>query len=141
LLFHRFEERRLRLGRRAVDLVREDDIGEHATGPELEVTGGAVPHRDARHVGGEEVGSELNAAPAPADRTCDGLGQRRLADAGNVLHEEVPLGEEAHECEMDRPPLAPDHGLDLMRERVEHLFERAVESALTGAPKRVIAHG
>ena len=36
-LFHRLEQRRLRLRRRPVDLVGEHDVGEHAAGPELEI--------------------------------------------------------------------------------------------------------
>ena len=36
-LLHRLEQRGLGLRRRAVDLVGEDDVGEHAAGPELEL--------------------------------------------------------------------------------------------------------
>ena len=35
-----------------------------ATGPELELVGGAVPHRHAGDVGGQQVGGELDAVPA-----------------------------------------------------------------------------
>ena len=38
-LLHRLEQRGLRLGRRPVDLVGEDDVGEHAAGAELELVG------------------------------------------------------------------------------------------------------
>jgi len=36
LLFHAFEQRRLRLGRSAVDLVADNDAGEYRSGLELE---------------------------------------------------------------------------------------------------------
>ena len=56
-----------------VDLVGEDDVGEHAAGTELEVALRAVPHGDAGDVGGQEVGRELDAPPRAADRTGDRL--------------------------------------------------------------------
>ena len=54
----------------------------------------------------------------------DGLGERRLADAGHVLDQEVALGEQAHEREVDRAPLAAEHQFDLAGERVERVLER-----------------
>ena len=55
----------------------------------------------------------------PADRAGDRLRQRRLADAGDVLDEEVALGEQAHEREVDRLALALDHALDVVEQGVE----------------------
>ena len=49
---------------------------------------------------GQQVGRELDPAPRAVDGPGDGLGQRRLADAGDVLDEEVPLGEQAHQREV-----------------------------------------
>ena len=98
-LLHRLEQRRLRLRRRAVDLVGEHDVGEHAARAELELVRRPVPDRHADDVGGEEVGRELDAVPRRRDRAGDRLGERRLADAGHVLDEQVALGEQAHERE------------------------------------------
>ena len=123
-LLHRLEQRRLRLRRRAVDLVGEHDVGEHAAGAELELVGRAVPHRHAGHVGRQEVGRELDALARAADRAGDRLRQRRLADARDVFDEEVPLGEQAHEREVDRVALALDHAFDVGEQRVEQAAER-----------------
>ena len=49
----------------------------------------------------------------------DRLGQRRLADAGDVLDEEVALGEQADEREVHLVALALDDALDVGEERVE----------------------
>ena len=111
-------------GRRPVDLVGEHDVGEHAAGAELELVGGAVPHRHAGDVGRQEVGGELDAVAGAADRAGDRLGQRRLADAGDVLDEEVALGEQAHEREVHLLALALDHALDVGEQRGEQAAER-----------------
>src|SRR3954470_15807566 len=50
LLGHRLEQRGLRLRHRAIDLVHEDDVGEHRPGPELEVPLALVEDREAGHV-------------------------------------------------------------------------------------------
>ena len=95
-----------------------------AARPELEVVAGTVPDRRAGHVRRQEVGRELDAPPRAADRLGDGLGERRLADAGHVLDQEVTLGEQTHEREVDRAPLALEHQFDLAGERVERVLER-----------------
>ena len=51
------------------------------------------------------------------------LRERRLADAGDVLDEEMALGEQADERQVHGPPLAEQHAFDLRDERVEHVAE------------------
>ena len=62
----------------------------------------------------------------------DRLGQRRLADAGDVLDEEVALGEEAHEREVHLLPLALDHALDVAEQGGEQAAERRVAARRGG---------
>src|SRR4030095_13110995 len=97
----------------AVDLVRQYDVGEHRTGPELELPGAVVVHLHAGDVGGEQVGGELDAAHRGADRAGHRLGQRGLADTGHVLDEEVPFREHAHQGGPNDLGLAPDERLDV----------------------------
>ena len=59
-LLHAFEQRRLRLGGGAVDLVAQHDVGEDRAGPELEVALLLVEDVDAGDVGGQQVGRELD---------------------------------------------------------------------------------
>ena len=56
----------------------------------------------------------------------DRLGQRRLADAGDVLDEQVALGQEADEREVDLLALALDDLLDVVDERGEQATERRI---------------
>ena len=136
-LLHRLEEGRLGLRGGAVDLVGEHDVGEDAAGAELELVGGAVPHRHAGHVGRQEVGGELDAVPRAADRACDRLGERGLADAGDVLDEEVALGDEAHQGEVHLLALALDGALDVVDER----GEEAAEGGVAARRGRRLNHG
>ncbi len=131
-LLHRLEQRRLGLRRGPVDLVGEHDVGEDAAGAELELVGGAVPHRHAGDVGRQEVGGELDAVARAADRRRDRLGQRGLADAGDVLDEEVALGEEAHEREVHLLALALDDALDVAEQGREQAAERRVAARRGG---------
>ena len=59
---HHLEEGGLRLGRGAVHLVDEHDVGKDRAGMEVEVGGLHVEHVGAKHVAGHEVGRELHAA-------------------------------------------------------------------------------
>ena len=122
-LFHRLEECRRGLRGRAVDLDGEHDVREHAAGPELEVVAAPVPHRHAGDVGGKEVGSELDAVAGATDRGGDGLGERRLAHARDVLDEEVAFGDEADERQVDLLTLALDDVLEVVDERREQSTE------------------
>ena len=60
-LLHHFEQRRLGLGARTVDLVGEHDVGEDRPGVELEGAGLLVVDRDAGDVARQQVGRELDA--------------------------------------------------------------------------------
>src|SRR5581483_7446418 len=84
-LLHRLEERRLSLGARAVDLVREHDLREDRAGAELEVRRLLVEGADAGDVGGKEVGRELDAAERAVKRARERLREHGLADARYVL--------------------------------------------------------
>jgi hypothetical protein len=93
-LLHALQQRRLRLGRRAVDLVADDDVGEQRARPELELVRLAAEDVDAGQVAREQVRRELDAPDGAVDAACECLRQGRLADAGNVFEQEVPLGEQ-----------------------------------------------
>ena len=88
----------------------------------------AVPDRHAGDVGGQEVGGELHAAPRTTDRTRDRLGERGLADAGNVFDQQVTFGEQADEREVNGAALPAQHAFELCRQRVEQILERLLRS-------------
>jgi hypothetical protein len=127
LLLHRLEQRRLRLGRGAVDLVGEQDIGENRPALELETLLPALVFDDdvgADDVGGHEVGRELDAR----EREVDGVGQRAhqhgFAQAGHALEERVAAGEERHHHALDDRLVADDD--------LAHLVAQPAHVALKG---------
>ena len=107
-LLHRLEEGALRAGRRAVDLVDEEDVREH--GPLDEPEAGRLEQAGARHVGRQQVGRALDAGHAQVERAGDGAREERLARARDVLEQHVAVGEERDDDEADRV-LRTDDGL------------------------------
>ena len=117
-LLHRLQQRGLRLGRGAVDLVAEEQVAEHGPGPELEARGALVEDRRARHVGGQQVGRELHAAEAQPRRGGERARDQRLGHAGHVLEQDVAVGQQREQHELEHLALA-DHGaLDLVEDRL-----------------------
>ena len=97
-LLHRFEQRGLRLGRGAVDLVGEHQVGEERPGLELErarAVGGVAQDAGAGDVGRHQVGRELDAAERQIERLAEGAHQQRLAQAGDAFQQRVAAGEQA----------------------------------------------
>ncbi len=89
---HRLQQRRLRTGRGAVDLVGQQDLCKDRSGAEFEFGFLLIENRRARDVGRQQVGRALNAFELTADAFCQRPGQHRLGHAGNVFQQQVPLG-------------------------------------------------
>ena len=120
--------RRLGLRARPVDLVGQHDVGEHGAGLELEVVPLLVVDVHAGDVRRQEVRGELDPAERAVDRARDRLRQHRLADAGHVLDQQVPLGDQAHEREPHLAVLALDDPFDVVRRSVRRTDENASQS-------------
>ena len=116
-LAHRLEQRRLHLRARAVDLVGEHHVGEDRPGLEHEaaVLGAAAQlgQRAAEQVARQQVAGELDAAEARVDRARERVGERGLADARDVLEQQVAARDQG----LDRAPhhlgLAAQRALDV----------------------------
>ena len=124
-LLHRFQQRGLGLRRGAVDLVGEDELGHDGAGPVFEATGLLVEDVDAGHVAGEEIRGELDALEGAADRARDRLGQDRLADAGDILDQDVTAAKQGDEHEEHLVPLADDDSLDVIADQARDTLDSA----------------
>jgi hypothetical protein len=124
-LFHRFQQRGLSLRGGTVDLVGEDELGNDGTGPVFEAVGLLVEYVDPGHIAGEEIGGELDALEGTAERTRDRLGQDRLADAGDVLDEDVTTAEQRHEHEEHLVPLTDHDSLDVIADQARDCLDSA----------------
>jgi hypothetical protein len=94
VLLHRLEQRGLRLGRGAVDLVGEDRVREHRPRRELEQpsAGGRVLLEDlgAGDVARHEVGGELHPREGQVERLRDRLHEQRLREPGTPTRSACP---------------------------------------------------
>ena len=98
---HRFEQRGLRLGRRAVDFVGQQHVGENRAALEFKFLLRGRINRNAHHVGGQQVAGELHALKRAVDGASKRLSESGLADARNAFNEQVPAGEDADQREAD----------------------------------------
>ena len=110
---HGLEQRRLCLGSAAVDLVRQQEIGEDGSGLELEFLGvrivdGSAPSDVAR----QHVAGELQAMKVTVDAPRQRLRERSLAHAGDIFDKKVTAGEQAHQGEPDSFGLAPENQVE-----------------------------
>ena len=124
MLFHGLEQRRLRLGRGAIDLVRENQLREDRTRVEPERGALALVHRHSDDVGGQHVAGELDAVEVQPEKLREHLRQRSLADAGQILDQQVPAREQAGKREPYLALLAEDDFSslldDILYQRIGH---------------------
>jgi hypothetical protein len=115
-LLHHLQQCRLGLGRGAVDLVAVHEVAEDRTPVELELVDRLVVDGDPCDVRGQQVRGELDALQTPVDGGRQTPRQHGLADAGHVLDEQVALGYQADDGELDDLALPADDRLDVVDE-------------------------
>ena len=117
VLLHRLQQRRLRLGRRAVDLVGEHDVGEERPADEAEdaPAGGVIllEHVGAGDVRRHEVGRELDAVEAEVEHLGQRRDEQRLGQARHADEQAVAAREQRRQQLIDHRLLADDALLDL----------------------------
>src|SRR5207249_5383174 len=121
-LLHALQQRRLRLGRRPVDLVGQHDVGEERTLLELEVlpTVGVLDDDvGPDDVGGHQVGGELDARERQLETLRQRLDEEPLAEARHALEQHVAAREHADEDVVDDLAVTDDDLLDLRAQRLE----------------------
>ncbi len=120
-LLHHLEQRRLHLGRRAVDLVREQEVAEDGAELGVEVRRARAEDAGADEVGRDEVRRELDPLEAAAEHLRGRLDRQRLREAGDALDQQVSAREQADEDALEHHVLARDHALDLEERLLEQL--------------------
>ena len=95
-------------------------LAKTAAGPELELAGLLVVDRDAGDVGRQQVGRELDPAHRRVDAARQRLAEHRLADARDVLEQQVALGQQHDERRRDDLALALDDVLDVGADPAGH---------------------
>ena len=96
---HRLEQRGLRSGRGAIELVGQNDIGKDRTFVKDELVSRRVENLDADDVGGQEIARTLDPAHLEPQHFRDGFDDGRFSHPGNVFQKNVIGGKHrAHEC-------------------------------------------
>ena len=150
VLLHRLQQRRLGLGRRPVDLVGENHVGEDRPAHEAEdaPAGGAVllEHVGAGDVRRHQVGRELDAPERQVEHVGQRLDQQRLRQAGHADEQAVAAREQRDQQVIDHRVLPDDALADLGGDRaprLRHLAHR-LEIAIgigDGRGRRGVAGG
>jgi hypothetical protein len=136
MLFHGLEQRALRLRRGAIDFVGQHQLRENRTALKAELTRVAIVHRHTEHVGRQQIAGELHALERQSQGFRESVSERRLADARNVLDQQMAARQQAGETEADLRILAEDDPVELGKHRLDDrggLIHRARSSALTRA--------
>ena len=80
---------------------------------ELELAGVALVYRHAQYVGRQQVAGELDALELQTQRARQSVRQRSLADAGQILDQQMAACQQAGERQADLLRLAEDDLLGL----------------------------
>ena len=105
VLLHRLQQGGLRLGRGAVDLVRQHDIGENGALHILKAAPaglvGLLEDLRAGNVGGHQIGSKLDAAEIEGHGIREAADEERLGEAGDADEEGMPAAKDGNEEPLD----------------------------------------
>ena len=122
VLLHRFEQGRLRLRRRAVDLVGQDHVGEDRPRQEDEPPaaglGIVLQNVGAGDVRRHQVRRELDPLERQIQDSRNRADEQRLGQPRHADEQAMPSAEQAHQHLLDDLLLADDHLADLGRSAV-----------------------
>ena len=115
-LGHRLEQRGLRLRRRAIDFVAEQDMAERRSRLKGELATPVLArqnHARAGDIGRHQIDGELNSVEAQIEREPQRLDQRGFAGAGDAFDQHVAAREQRRQQFLDRLLVADDHLVNL----------------------------
>jgi hypothetical protein len=119
-LLHDLQQGALHLGRRPVDLVGEQQVGEHRAERGVEIPRLLVVDARADQVGGHQVWGELDALELAADGLRQRLDRHRLRQPRHALHQDVPPRQQRDDQPLQQVVLPDDDLLHF----VEHPLHR-----------------
>ena len=110
---HRLQQRTLHLGGRAVDLIRQQQVGEHGAQRGAEVTGFLVVDTGSHQVGGHQVGRELDTFELALHRLRQGLDGQGFGQARHPFDQQMALRQHGHHHAFKKAVLPDHHPFDL----------------------------
>jgi hypothetical protein len=119
---HRFEQGRLHLGRRTVDLVGQHQIMEQRSGLKMERTVLRTIDLGAGQIGRQQVRGKLNAVKIALDGPAQHVDRPSLGKAGRTFHENVPIREQRDQHPLDQSILSDYLGRHKLEEPLHILL-------------------
>jgi hypothetical protein len=116
----------LRFRCRAIDLVAEHDLRKDRAAMKLEAAAVTLVDRNAEDVGGEQIARKLNALITEPERFRQRMGQRRLADARQVLDQQVAFCQHAGDGQPELVLFADNDGFQRRDDRFDQVTSRGV---------------
>ncbi len=144
MLLHCFEQRRLRLRRRTVDLVGEYDVGEDRTLREYHVSPArSVVLNDlgAGDVARHQVGRELDAVELEIDDLCNRMNQEGLRESRDADDDAVSSAQDRSQNEVDHPLLSHDELVELREDLIMAHLEPVGERDVAGRIEAGVGRG
>nr|GEX69762.1 hypothetical protein [Tanacetum cinerariifolium] len=115
-LGHGFQQRRLHLGRRAIDLVRQHQVMEDGALLEHEAAGFGAVDFGAGDVGGQQVGGELDAVELGFDAFGQLFDRLGLGQTGCAFDQHVAVGQQRDQQALNQFLLPEDLGGEKARD-------------------------
>src|SRR5436190_2405555 len=114
--FHRLEQGGLRLWRRAVYLVGQQDVGKYRSLPQAELRRLHVKYVGARDVGRHQVGRKLYTRKLRSQYLSERLDRQRLRRSRHALDQRMALGKDGNEDLLDNFVLTHDRLAKLVQD-------------------------
>ena len=118
---HTLEKGGLCAGRRAVDLIRKEQIAKDRTRAELKSGDGLVKKAQPGHITRKKVRRKLNPGEFQRCRRCQAPGQDRLSGSRHVFNQRVAAGGKAHKQKIHRLLPADDDLRDVFPQHLKRL--------------------
>ena len=120
VLLHDFQQGGLGFRAGTVDFVSKHDLAHDGTFLVFHLAGFEVDEGETGHVRGHQVRRKLDPAEGTVQGAGKSAGQRGLADAGDILDEDVAFAEEGDQRVFDRFLLADDSLTDILLKGEDH---------------------
>ncbi len=110
----------MRPRRRAIDFVGQQHVRKDGARQEFKLPDFLVEDVEPRNVAGKQVGRALHPRKAAVHRVSEGLGERRLPQAGQIVKQQMAARQEAGEHQLRHLLLADQCAV----QRTAHRFDR-----------------
>ena len=114
---HGFEQRALDFGRRAVDFVGENEVGENRPARGVVFAILRIVNQRADDVRRQQIGRELDAMKLRLHRRRERADGKRLGESGHAFEQDVAVGEQADEQPVHELFLPDDDAGDFLAQR------------------------